>query len=64
MRQSLLALHSMACFSQEAVMDVISGLGIGALVALLTMDFCVMSNLLDTYVDNDPNGTLNHSHTH
>jgi hypothetical protein len=57
-RQCLLALHAMARFSQEAVGDVISGLGIGALAALLTMDFCVMSNLLDSYVDNDPNGPL------
>jgi hypothetical protein len=62
-RLCLLALHSMARFSEEAVRDVISGMGIGALVALLTMDFCVMSNLLDTYVDNDPNGTHTHTHT-
>jgi hypothetical protein len=63
-RLCLLALHSMARFSEEAVRDVISGMGIGALVALLTMDFCVMSNLLDTYVDNDPNGTHAHPLTH
>ena len=35
-----------------------TGLVIGPLVGLLTMEFCELSHVLDGYVDNDPAGPL------
>ena len=58
MRHCLLAVDAMARSSTEAAQELTSGLLIGPLVGLLTMEFCEFSHVLGDYVDNDPAGPL------